>query len=142
MYDSTRHNHGSGDNVWTIRTCEQLPLGAAYRMCRLSPTQSGWRGVCTAYAQQNEEDTYASPPSRPAAWCHPTKPWGQPKGRPEPPWHPHNDRPRRMLSGSRNRRCAPRGLPSQPKIHQPPAKTQQSSKYRTVKAISSPTTKG
>src|SRR5713101_3008261 len=56
-------------------------------MYKPSPTRSGWRGVCTAYAQQNEEDTYASPTSRQAARCHPTKPWGQPKGRPEPPLH-------------------------------------------------------
>jgi len=71
VYDSSRHNHGSGDNVCTIRTCAQLPPGAAYRMCRPSPTRSGWRGVCTAYAQQTEEDTYVSPTSRQVVWCPP-----------------------------------------------------------------------
>ena len=117
MYDDSRHNHGSGDNVRTIRTCEQLPPGAAYRMRSPSPTRSGWRGACTAYAQQTEEDAHASPTSGQAAWCHPTKPWGSLTGRPEPPVQPHDDRPRSILSGSRKSGGAPSGPPSQPKIH-------------------------
>jgi hypothetical protein len=62
LYDDSRHNYDFGNNVHTVRTCERLPRGVVYRMCNLSPTQVSWFVVCTAYAQQTEEERHASQP--------------------------------------------------------------------------------